>query len=147
MAEAIRQLGISEVAFYRWRKGYGGLSGDQLGRLEQLEKENEWLRRTVADLTLDKQTPAHAAPGKLLSPSRHHQCIQRVRSRLGISEWRASRLLGQCRSTQYYFPRGRDEENRLVADMSELACRYGWRIAALLRKAGWEIIDMRVERL
>ena len=33
MAGAIRQLGISEVTFYGWRKEYGGMSGDQLRRL------------------------------------------------------------------------------------------------------------------
>ena len=63
MAEAIRQLGISEVTFYRWRKEYGGMSGDQLRRLKELEKENERLRRAVSDLTLDKQTLAEAARG------------------------------------------------------------------------------------
>ena len=35
--------------------------------------------------------------------------------------------------------------------MTELACRYGLygyrRIAALLRQAGWEVNDKRVERL
>ena len=34
MADAIRQIGISEVTFYRWRKEYGGMSGDQLRRLK-----------------------------------------------------------------------------------------------------------------
>ena len=28
MADAIRRLGISEVAFYRWRKEHAGMSGD-----------------------------------------------------------------------------------------------------------------------
>ena len=51
MADAIRQLGISEVTFYRWRKEYGGMSGDELRRLKELEKENERLRRAVSDLT------------------------------------------------------------------------------------------------
>ena len=36
MADAIRQLGISEVTFYRWRKEYGGMSGDQLRRLASM---------------------------------------------------------------------------------------------------------------
>ena len=63
MAEAIRQLGISEVTFYRWRKEYGGMSGDQLRRFKELEKENERLRRAVSDLTLDKQILAEAARG------------------------------------------------------------------------------------
>jgi len=63
MAEAIRQLGVSEVTYYRWRKEYGGLSGDQLRRLKDLEKENERLRRAVSDLTLDKQILSEAARG------------------------------------------------------------------------------------
>ena len=63
MADAIRHIGVSEVTFYRWRKEYGGLSGDQLRRLKELEKENERLRRAVSDLTLDKQILAEAAKG------------------------------------------------------------------------------------
>ena len=29
MADAIRQISVSEVTFYRWRKEYGGLKADQ----------------------------------------------------------------------------------------------------------------------
>ena len=63
MADAIRQLGISEVTYYRRRKEYGGLNGDQLRRLKELEKENERLRRAVSDLTLDKQILKEGARG------------------------------------------------------------------------------------
>ena len=63
MSDAIRQIGVREVTFYRWRKEYGGMSGDQLRRLKELEKENERLRRAVSDLTLDKQILAEAARG------------------------------------------------------------------------------------
>ena len=60
-------------------------------------------------------------------------------------------MLGQHRSTQRHVPRGRDDEERLAADMIELArqCgRYGYRrIAALLRDAGWRVNTKRVERL
>ena len=55
MVDAIRQLGISEVTFCSWRKEYAGMSGDQLRRLKEFEKENKRLRRAVSDLTLDKQ--------------------------------------------------------------------------------------------
>ena len=65
MADAIRHMGISEVTYYRWRKEYGGTSGDQLRRLKELEKENERLRRAVSDLTLDKQVLKEAAQGDL----------------------------------------------------------------------------------
>ena len=63
MVDAIRQIGVTEVTFYRWRKEYGGLSADQLKRLKELEKENERLRRAVSDLTLDKLILAEAAKG------------------------------------------------------------------------------------
>ncbi len=38
MANAIWHLGISEVTFYRWRKEYAGMSGDQLRRLKELKR-------------------------------------------------------------------------------------------------------------
>ena len=63
IADAIRQIGVSEVTFYRWRKEYGGMKADQLKLLKELEKENERLRRAVSDLTLDKQILAEAAKG------------------------------------------------------------------------------------
>ena len=63
MAEAIRQIGVSEVTYYRWRREYGGLRADQLKRLKELEKENQRLRRAVSDLTLDKLILAEAARG------------------------------------------------------------------------------------
>ena len=63
IADAIRQIGVSEVTFYRWRKEYGGMKADQLKRLKELEKENERLRRAVSDLTLDKQILAEADKG------------------------------------------------------------------------------------
>ena len=63
MADAIRQLGVSEVTFYRWRKEYGGMSGDQLRRLKKLEKANKRMRRAISDLTLDKQILKEAARG------------------------------------------------------------------------------------
>lgn len=63
MVDAIRQIGVSEVSYYRWRKEYGGMKTDQLKRLKELEKENQRLRRAVSDLTLDKVILAEAARG------------------------------------------------------------------------------------
>ena len=54
MADAIRQIGVSEVTFYRWRQEFGGLKSDQVKRLRDLELENSRLRKAVSDLTLDK---------------------------------------------------------------------------------------------
>ena len=53
IADAVRQIGVTEPTYYRWRKQYGGMSRDQLKRLKELETENQRLRRAVSDLTLD----------------------------------------------------------------------------------------------
>jgi transposase-like protein len=63
IADAVRQIGISELTYYRWRKQYGGMSRDQLRQLKELQKENERLRKAVADLTLDKLILREAASG------------------------------------------------------------------------------------
>jgi putative transposase len=63
VAEAVRAIGVTEVTYYRWRSEYGGLKGDQVKRLKELEAENTRLRRAVSDLTLDKMILAEAARG------------------------------------------------------------------------------------
>ena len=63
VAEAVRAIAVTEVSYYRWRKEYGGLKGDQVKRLKELEAENARLRRAVSDLTLDKMVLAEAARG------------------------------------------------------------------------------------
>ena len=63
IADAIRAIGVTEVTYYRWRNEYGGLKGDQVKRLKELEAENARLRRAVSDLTLDKQILREAAKG------------------------------------------------------------------------------------
>jgi hypothetical protein len=77
--------------------------------------------------------------------------MEQVRAQLHVSERRACAALGQQRSTQRKVPRGRDDEQRLTADIIELARqygRYGYRkVAELLRQAGWIINDKRVERI
>jgi putative transposase len=54
MVDAIRQIGVSEVTYYRWRQEFGGLKTEQVKRLKDLELENSRLRKAVSDLTLDK---------------------------------------------------------------------------------------------
>ncbi len=61
--DAIRQIGVVEQTYYRWRKQYGGMGVDQLKELKRLQKENERLRRVVSDLTLDKLILKEAARG------------------------------------------------------------------------------------
>ncbi len=53
--EVIRNMGITEQTFYRWKQKYGGMMPSDVRKLKQLEEENRQLKKLVADLSLDKQ--------------------------------------------------------------------------------------------
>ena len=61
--DAIREIGVVEQTYYRWRKQYGGMGTDQVKELKRLQKENDRLRRAVSDLTLEKLILSEAARG------------------------------------------------------------------------------------
>jgi len=63
LGQVVKQLGVTEQTYYRWRKEYGGLRTDQAKRLKELEKENARLKKLVADLTLDNDILREAASG------------------------------------------------------------------------------------
>jgi putative transposase len=63
VVQVCRTLGITEQTYYRWRNEYGGRKIDQVKRLKELERENNRLKRAVADLTLDKLILKEAAEG------------------------------------------------------------------------------------
>jgi transposase-like protein len=63
VADVIRQIGVTNVTYYRWRQEYGGLKLDQVKKMKELELENQRLRKAVSDLTLDKLILAEAARG------------------------------------------------------------------------------------
>ena len=55
MAEICRKAGISQATYFNWKKKYAGLLPTEMKRLKQLEDENSRLKKTVADLTLDRE--------------------------------------------------------------------------------------------
>src|SRR5262249_42461001 len=63
MVDAIRQIGVSEGTYYRWRQEFGGLKTEQVKRLKELEVENSRVRQAVSDSTLDKLFLQEAARG------------------------------------------------------------------------------------
>ena len=61
--QACREAQITAQTYYRWRKEFGGLKLDQAKRLKELEKENNKLKRLVAELSLEKQILKDVAEG------------------------------------------------------------------------------------
>lgn len=54
VSDVCREMGISQQAFYSWKRRYAGLGLTELRELRQLREENRKLKTLVADLTLDK---------------------------------------------------------------------------------------------
>ena len=63
IAQAVKQIGVTEQTYYRWRKEYGGLRVDQAKRLKELEQENGRLRKVVSDLSIDNAILKEASRG------------------------------------------------------------------------------------
>ena len=63
--EICRRMGVSEQAFYRWRRKFAGMGVTELRRLKSLEEECGRLKRLVADLSLDKHILQEALSKKV----------------------------------------------------------------------------------
>lgn len=59
--DIVRQLGISEQTFYRWKKQYSSIQSEQVQELKQLQDENSQLKKLMAELSLDKAILQDAA--------------------------------------------------------------------------------------
>ena len=95
IAEAAKQVEISEQTYHRWRNQYGGMKADDAKRLRELERENA---RAEADRRRQGTRYRRAQgdrPGKLVGPSRRREAVCMLQDRLGLSERRACRVTGQ----------------------------------------------------
>jgi putative transposase len=98
VADAIRQIGLSEVTYYRWRREFGGLNTEQVKRLKDLELENARLRKAVSDLTLDRLI------------------LQEVRAQLHVFKRRAGAASGSTARRKAKFRAAVVNEGRLTAE-------------------------------
>ena len=54
VADAAREIGITEVTYYRWRRKFSGVKSEQAKRLRELENENarlgglSWILRSIS---------------------------------------------------------------------------------------------------
>ena len=116
IAEVCKVLEISEPTFHRWRNQYGGMKADDAKRLKELERENQRLKRIVANQALDIDGLKEIAKGRmkvkfasaLCSPSSSRRrsaavvvggCSRRrsARTRLGRAGRSAARARGAVR--------------------------------------------------
>jgi putative transposase len=63
LPEVVKQLEVSEQTYYRWRNQFGGMKGEDVKRLKELEAENARLKRIVADQVLENQALREVSRG------------------------------------------------------------------------------------
>jgi len=63
VAVVCKQPEVSEQTLHRWRLQYGGLKADDARRLRELERENQRLKRIVAEQLLENQALKEIARG------------------------------------------------------------------------------------
>jgi transposase-like protein len=63
VAQAAKQLEVSEQTLHRWRQQYGGLKADDAKRLKELERENQKLKRMLAEQLLEVDALKEVAKG------------------------------------------------------------------------------------
>ncbi len=64
-AEVAKALEVSEATYHRWRAQYGGMKADDVKRLKELERENQALKRIVADKELENLALRELAKGRM----------------------------------------------------------------------------------
>ena len=53
--EVCRKIEVSQQTYYRWRQKYGGMSPQLIKELKDLQKENQRLRKIIADQRIDME--------------------------------------------------------------------------------------------
>ena len=64
VASAVKQIGFSEQTYYTWKRKYQGMDKKRLRELKALQKENERLKKLVAEQALDIDILKEAVEGK-----------------------------------------------------------------------------------
>ena len=53
--EVCRKIEVSQHTYYRWRQKYGGMSPELIKELKVLQKDNQRLRKIIADQRIDME--------------------------------------------------------------------------------------------
>ena len=123
LPEVFKQLEVSEQTYYRWRNQFGGMKAEDVKRLEGAgggEREAEADRRRSGP---GEPGVEGDREGKLVSPSRRRRAVLMLQDRLGLSERRACRYVGQPRSTQRREPVVAEDDAALRARAAGVLAR------------------------
>ena len=49
----VKEIGVTEQTYYRWKNKYGGMDKPEIQKLRKLERENARLKKLLAESQLD----------------------------------------------------------------------------------------------
>jgi len=133
-----RKHGVSEATLHNWKVKYGGMDVSEAKRLKQLEDENAKLKKLLAEAMLDASALRELLSKKMVGPAAQREGVAHLRAVMGLSERRASAIVGADRTMIRYRSR-RPKEAELRARLHELANAPALRLPALfilLRQEG-----------
>ncbi|MEO6915246.1 MAG: transposase [Chitinophagaceae bacterium] len=53
--EIVREMGVSEAAFYQWKAKYGGMEASDVKKMKDMEVELSQYKKIVAELTFENR--------------------------------------------------------------------------------------------
>lgn len=65
VVETLREKGVSKDTYYKWKRKYSGMSGDDIKKMRELERENAKLKKMYADMALLNEALKDAIEKKL----------------------------------------------------------------------------------
>lgn len=142
VGDIVRQLGISEQTFYRWKKRYGGMQSEGVRELTILQDENARLKKLVAELSLDKAILQDVASKKVGRPALKREVVDYITDHYGLKLARACQLIKQVRSTQYLSARRIRSWHcgNACAKLAQVRVRWGSRrLHVLLKREGFQL--------
>lgn len=118
--DAIRQIGVVEQTYYHWRRQYSRIGVDQLRELKRLQRNNKQLERALSDPTLNKLIQMEVAKGNFSAP-----LVAKFASILHVAfskclNAKPAGFSDNIAPRKGTAPKGRLDEDRLVADMIKL---------------------------
>jgi putative transposase len=149
IAEVARALEVSENTYHRWRNQFGGMKAVDAKRLRELERENQRLKRIVADQVLENEALKEISKGNWgARPAgvRRSRCFATALASASAGRAGSSGSTDQLSATVRA-----DDDAALRSALREIAGqrpRWGYRcVHHRLGELGWSVNRKRVQRL
>jgi putative transposase len=130
-ADCVREIGVTEVTYYRWRSKYGGMDSSMIAQMKALEDENRRLKKAAQeDVCRDEHAGRSAQRGpvkKIERPSNARQADARIRRKGQPREMAEKAVARTGVSTVLFGTLGPIGASAVVVQLRHLLTVFGFR--------------------